>query len=112
MFIKSLQIIAVVALATIVLIDPAFATSTASGIFGKAQQKAVGTFENVKNIIFVVGGFGLVGLAFGAIFGRVNWKWFAALAVGLLILAAAGAIVTYSTTSTETGGSAITDTFK
>lgn len=62
-----------------------------------AQGKATTVFLQVKTIIFIVGGFGLVGLAFAAVFGKVDWKWFASLAVGLAILAAAGAIIEYAT---------------
>lgn len=66
-------------------------------LMGVAQSKAQSVFSNVKTIIFIVGGFGLVGLAFSAIFGKMKWTWFASLAVGLAILAAAGAIVEYAT---------------
>ena len=45
----------------------------------------------------VLGGFGLVGLAVGAIFGNVKWKWFASLAIGLVILAIASQVVSYFT---------------
>ncbi len=82
----------------------AFATS----IMDTAQQKAVSVFGAVKKIIFVVGGFGLVGLAFAAIFGKINFKWFAALAVGLAILAAAGSIVDYATGDTSDLGDTFT----
>lgn len=84
---------------------------TDGSIMGLAQDKALNTFQAVKTIIFVVGGFGLVGIAFAAIFGKVQWKWFAGLAVGLAILAAAGSIVNYATgDSNATSGMA--DTFK
>ena len=84
---------------------------TDGSIMGLAQDKALNTFQAVKTIIFVVGGFGLVGIAFAAIFGKVNWKWFAGLAVGLAILAAAGSIVNYATgDSNATSGMA--DTLK
>ena len=63
----------------------------------RATKKSLNVFRAVKTIIFVVGGFGLVGLAFQAIFGKVKWAWFAGLAVGLAVLAAAGAIVNYAT---------------
>lgn len=66
-------------------------------LMGTAQTKARTVFSNVKTIIFIVGGFGLVGLAFSAIFGKMKWTWFASLAVGLAILSAAGAIVEYAT---------------
>ena len=67
------------------------------------KTKALNVFTAVKTIIFVVGGFGLVGIAFAAIFGKINWKWFAALAVGLAILAAAGSIVNYATGENMSG---------
>ncbi len=79
-----------------------------------AAGKAVQIFNHVKMIIFVVGGFGLVGIAFQAIFGKVKWTWFAGLAVGLAILAAAGAIVNYATgdkMGQGATGASVTDTF-
>ena len=68
-----------------------------------ATDKATNTFTAVRTIIFIIGGFGLVAVAFFAIFGKINWKWFAGLAVGLAILAAAAAIVNYATTADGTG---------
>ena len=62
-------------------------------VMGAATTKAVNVFKSIKTIVFVVGGFGLVGLAFQAIFGKVKWTWFAGLAVGLAVLAAAGSAV-------------------
>ena len=49
--------------------------------------------------------FGLIALAFQAIFGKIKWPWFAALAFGLAVVAAAGAIVNYAAnTSTKAVG--------
>jgi len=91
------------------------ASYAADGLMNVAAGKAVQIFNHVKMIIFVVGGFGLVGIAFQAIFGKVKWTWFAGLAVGLAILAAAGAIVNYATGDKmgqgAAGGATITDTF-
>lgn len=83
---------------------------TKASVMKLSQQKALNTFQAVKTIIFVVGGFGLVGIAFAAIFGKVNWKWFAGLAVGLAILAAAGSIVNYATGDSD-ATSGFEDTF-
>ena len=84
-----------------------------AGLMNVAAGKAVTMFNHVKMIIFVVGGFGLVGIAFQAIFGKVKWTWFAGLAVGLAILAAAGAIVNYATGDKMGGGATadVVDTF-
>lgn len=62
-----------------------------------AKDKTANVFKNVKTITFILGGFGLIGIAYQAIIGKVKWGWFAGLAVGLALVAAAGAIVDYAT---------------
>ncbi len=84
------------------------AAAQSSSVMELSKTKALNVFTAVKTIIFVVGGFGLVGIAFAAIFGKVNWKWFAGLAVGLALLAAAGSIVNYATGENMSG---FNDTF-
>ena len=69
----------------------------AKSIMWRAQTKAANVFQAVKTITFIIGGFGLVGIAYQAIIGKVKWSWFAGLAVGLALLAAAGSIVEYAT---------------
>ena len=83
-----------------------FAGDAAAGtsIMNNATDKAKSVFGSVKKIIFVVGGFGLVGVAWAAIWGKIQWKWFGALA----ILAAAGSIVDYATGAGDAG---LGDTF-
>ena len=66
-------------------------------VMSEAQKKTRNVFTHVRTITFILGGFGLVGVAFQAIMGKVKWVWFAGLAVGLGILAAAGSIVQYAT---------------
>ncbi len=95
-------ILTVALLVTLGFADCAFAES--QDIMDTAEQKAVEVFQSVKSIIFIVGGFGLVVLAFAAIFGKLDWKKFTMLAVGLAILAAAGAVIEYAT-----GESGLTD---
>ena len=73
-----------------------FATSSdvfAQDAFSTVVGKGKTLFSSVRTVVFVMGGFGLVGLAVGAIFGAVKWKWFASLAFGLLILAIASQVV-------------------
>ena len=79
----------------------AFASGEAWDI---AFDKVSEAFQYSRKMIFIVGGFGLIVLAFFAIFGKLNWKWFAALCVGLGIVAIAGLIIDYVTvdsTSTD-----------
>lgn len=70
---------------------------TGGSLMNTAQEKARNVFTSVRTITFILGGFGLVGIAYQAIIGKVKWSWFAGLAVGLALLAAAGAIVEYAT---------------
>ena len=84
-------------------------------VMDTASQKMVTLFTNVRTIVFILGGFGLVAVAFAAIFGKVNWKWFAGLAVGLAVLAAANAVIQYSAGSQMGDGlsnSGVSDTFE
>ena len=72
-----------------------------ASVFSVAAGKMVNLFKNAKMIIFIIGGFGLIALAFQAIFGKVKWAWFAALAFGLAVIAAASSIITYAANSDE-----------
>ena len=99
---------AMVLFVTLFTAGDAFAGDPQS-LMSKASMKVSNVFEAVRTIIFILGGFGLVGVAFAAIFGKVNWKWFAALAVGLAILAAANAVVQYAAGSQS--GTGVSDTF-
>ncbi len=79
-------------------------SASAASVMGIAADKALAAFKAARTILFIIGGFGLIGIAFAAIFGKLNWKWFGALAVGLAIVAAAGAIVQYATTNQNDNG--------
>ena len=94
-----LTITTMVFLLTLVMMDPAYAAG-GNSVFTTVKGKLVQLFKNAKLVVFVIGGFGLIALAFQAIFGKVKWPWFAALGFGLAVVAAAGAIVDYAT-STE-----------
>ncbi|MBQ9034692.1 MAG: TrbC/VirB2 family protein [Alphaproteobacteria bacterium] len=87
----------------VALVDQASAAS----VFDTAKSKLGDLFKNAKTVLFVIGGFGLIALAFQAIFGKVKWPWFAALAFGLAVVAAAGAIVDYAVGDK---GASVTDT--
>lgn len=73
------------------------ATCGEANVFSTITARLMETFKSVRTVIFVVGGFGLIGLGFAAIFGKIKWPWLAALACGLAIVALAGAMVEYVT---------------
>ena len=105
---KNIWTICTLALVFVLASSNAFAVG-GSDVMDTAAQKARDVFSKVKTITFIVGAFGLVGIAYQAIIGKVKWGWFAGLAVGLALLAAAGAIVEYATGDTAT--QAAQDTF-
>jgi type IV secretory pathway VirB2 component (pilin) len=86
------------AIALVFTAGDALATNQ-SNVFTTVTDRMIRTFQNSRSVIFIVGGFGLIGLGFAAIFGKVNWKWLAALACGLAIVAVAGQVVDYVTRS-------------
>ena len=104
---KLSKVLAVAGVASMVASD-AFAQG---GALDKILTKTGTIFSGVRKIVFVVGGFGLIGLAMAAIFGKIQWKWFGALAVGLVILAIAGSVVQYVTGSNELTSKGGADTF-
>lgn len=100
-FFKYLSFFAIVSIAFLATDALANVGHDGKDAFSIVLTRMVTTFRNVRSVIFVVGGFGLVGLAFAAIFGKVRWPWLAALAVGLAIVAIAGAVVDYVTQATS-----------
>lgn len=84
------------AIAMAFVVGPAFAED-GTNVFSTILDRMATTFVNARSVIFIVGGFGLIGLGFAAIFGKVHWKWLAALACGLAIVAVAGQVVDYVT---------------
>lgn len=110
-FLKYLSFFAIVALIFVATGADAAVGGNGTNVFDTVLQRMITTFKNVRSVIFVVGGFGLVGLAFAAIFGKVKWSWLAALAVGLAIVAVAGAVVDYVTQKDASVAHGNNDTF-
>ncbi len=61
-----------------------------------AQSTLKTTFTNVRTVVYLLGAFGLIGVAAGAILGKIKWSWLGALAGGLAIVAMADGIVNYA----------------
>ena len=101
---KTLKIMGQLAImATLCVAGSAFAAAD-SNIAETAANKLGDVFKNVRQIVFILGGFALVGFAVAAIFGKLEWKKVAILAVGLAILAVASQVVSYAVNSNAESG--------
>lgn len=74
-------------------------TSTGSSgtgtLFGDLTQKGIQIFTGMRDIIYVVSGFGIIGVAIGGFFGNINWKWLGAIVIGLMVIGLTGEILIY-----------------
>ena len=81
------------------------------GDVNKGWQNAfdvlVKTFKNVRTLVYVIGAFGLIGIAIGGIMGKIKWAWLGYLAAGLAIVAAADLIISYAVGSRNADRQAI-----
>ena len=103
---KYVKAIAMVALMAVVcLITATAAQAAGEQLFQTAQSTLIGVFKNVRVIVFVMGGFALVGFAIAAIFGKLDWKKVAILAIGLALLAVASQVVDYAVKAGQGNGS-------
>ncbi len=75
----------------------------AQNVFSTIQSKLMNTFNSVRSVVYIVGGFGLVVVGVQAVAGKIKWGWLIALSVGLAIVAIASQVVSYVTD--EGGGS-------
>ena len=74
-----------------------FAQTSGDDIFGNALTTLYNTFVNVRTIVYVTAGFGLIGVAVAAISGKLPWRWLAMISVALFTLSMAEKIVLYFT---------------
>ncbi len=74
----------------------------ADDVMKTIRDRAADILVNLKPVIFVLGGFGLIGFAFAAIFGKISWKWFSHIAMGLFLVANMGLFIDYFIT--KSGG--------
>lgn len=101
---------AVFCLAVILFSSVLFATSVhaedAAGgqgdLFKDLIDKGAEIFKGMRDIIYVVAGFGIIGVSVGGFFGNLNWKWLGAIVIGLMVIGMTGAIIEFVGADGET----------
>lgn len=75
--------------------DAGTGSSGGGTLFGDLTQKGIQIFTGMRDIIYVVSGFGIIGVAIGGFFGNINWKWLGAIVIGLMVIGLTGEILIY-----------------
>lgn len=69
----------------------------ASGIFEKMRSKVATTLRDLRMLIYVVGGIGLITFTFAAIFGKISFKHLANICISLFLVSMIAPFVTFFT---------------
>lgn len=80
------------------------------GIFSELVQTGQMIFNRLRDLIYVVAGFGIIAVAVGGFFGNLNWKWLGAIVISLVVIATAGELIVLMTGCQSFNGSLITNT--
>ena len=80
------------------------------GIFSELVQTGQLIFKRLRDLIYVVAGFGIIAVAVGGFFGNLNWKWLGAIIISLVVIATAGELIVLVTGCDEFGSKLITNT--
>lgn len=59
--------------------------------------KATTTLADLRVLVYIISGFGLIAFTFGAIFGKISWKHLSQLAFGLFLVAMMAPFIEYFT---------------
>ena len=98
---KSLALVAVFGVVFYAVGALAQNNNNESGGMSQIVDTLATLFDDVRTVFYVLGAFGLIGMAAAALLGKIQWKWLFALVFGIAIVAAADYIVSYA----STGGS-------
>lgn len=82
------------------------------GIFSSLLETGTTIFKRLRDLIYVVAGFGIIAVAVGGFFGNLNWKWLGAIVISLVVIATAGELIVMITGCEVYGSSLITNTLK
>ena len=68
------------------------ATDASAETFGKLYTAGNTIFEGLRRVIYPAATIGIACVCIAGMFGSFNWKWFAAIAIGVFVMTVAMAI--------------------
>lgn len=86
--------------------------SSNQGIFSGLIETGSKVFNGLRDLIYVVAGFGIIGVAVGGFFGNLNWKWLGAIVISLVVIATTGELISAITGCENFTNAMIADTLK
>lgn len=66
-----------------------------TGLFAKIACKTMTTLADLRQIVYLFAGFGLIAFAWSAIFNKISWKHFAQISISLFLLSMMGTFIGY-----------------
>ena len=82
--------------------------SSDQGLFSELVRTGQKIFYRLRDLIYVVAGFGIIAVAVGGFFGNLNWKWLGAIVISLVVIATAGELIVLMTGCEQFSSSLIT----
>ena len=64
-------------------------------LFSALIESGTTIFKDLRELIYIVAGFGIIAVGIGGIFGNLNWKWLGAILISLVIIATAAEIISW-----------------
>ena len=64
-------------------------------LFSALIKSGTTIFKDLRELIYIVAGFGIIAVGIGGIFGNLNWKWLGAILISLVIIATAAEIISW-----------------
>lgn len=82
------------------------------GLFSGLITTGGKIFNGLRELIYVVAGFGIIGVSVGGFFGNLNYKWLGAIVISLVIIATTGELINAITGCKTFTTNVISDTLK
>ncbi len=82
-----------VAIIAFLAVCPQDVWAAEGSVFEKVRNKAASSLKDIKLVVYILAGFGLIGFSFMAIFNKISWKWFANIAISLFLLSVMGLFI-------------------